>query len=242
MAMSFGDKAARVMKFMMAVRNPRIASAMAAYGFTDAELQEGWSLMNLVGRVKLDAHTPATDTSTLEQLDQWENQWFPIAAATLQRRFPAVHAQVFKNLSQTEGPAVAVSVRTFLERFDQMAAGAGAYGAEGAQAKAVLEARGLTPAVLNRARALLENVGKIATVDAVMAAQDPKALEKAENDLWAWYLEWSQVARIAVTQRVLLKQMGFLPTRRSRATEEDDVDVDPTTGVVTSPVTPAPIA
>jgi hypothetical protein len=76
-------------------------------------------------------------------------------------------------------------VRTFLERFDQMAAGASAYGAEGPQAKAVLEARGLTPAVLNRPRALLENVGKIATVDAVMTAQDPKALEKAENDLWA---------------------------------------------------------
>lgn len=242
MAMSFGDKAAHVMKFMMAVRNPRIGSAMAAYGFTDAELQEGWSLMNLVGRVKLDAHTPATDKSTLEELDQWENQWFPIASATLQRRFPAVQAQVFKNLSQTEGPAVAVSVRTFLERFDQMAAGAGAYGAEGPQAKAVLETRGLTPAVLNRARALLENIGKIATVDAVVAAQDPKALEKAENDLWAWYLEWSQVARIAVTQRVLLKQMGFLPTRRSRATEEDDVDVDPTTGVITPPVTPAPTA
>ncbi|MBX3215701.1 MAG: hypothetical protein KF850_26925, partial [Labilithrix sp.] len=170
---------------------------MATYGFTDAELQEGWSLMNLVGRVKLDAHTPAADTSTLEQLDQWENQWFPIASATLQRRFPAVHAQVFKNLSQTDGPAVAVSVRTFLERFDQMAAGAGAYGAEGAQAKALLETRGLMPSVLNQARGLLETIGKIATVDAVMAAQDPKALEKAESDLWAWYLEWSQIARIA---------------------------------------------
>jgi len=242
MAMSFGDKAARVMKFMMAVRNPRIASAMAAYGFSDAELQEGWSLMNLVGRVKLDAHTPAADTSTIEQLDQWENQWFPIVSATLQRRFPAVHAQVFKNLSQTEGPAVAVSVRTFLERYDQMGAGSGSYGAEGPQAKAVLEARGLTPAVLNQARGYLENVSKVATVDAVMAAQDPKALEKAENDLWAWYLEWSQIARIAVTQRVLLKQMGFLPPRKSKATEEDDVDVDPVTGVITTPVTPAPNA
>lgn len=53
------------------------------------------------------------------------------------------------------------------------------------------------PSVLNQARGLLETIGKIATVDAVMAAQDPKALEKAESDLWAWYLEWSQIARIA---------------------------------------------
>ena len=238
MALPVGEKAARVMKFLMGMRNPRIASPMAAFGFKDADLQEGWTLLNAVGRVKLDVSTPGADTSTLEKLDTWENRWFPIAAATLERRFPAVHAQVFKNLSQTEGPAVAVSVRTFVERFDQMAAGAGAYGAEGPKAKTVLETRGLTPAVLNEARSSLETLGKVQTVDAAMAAQDPKVLEKAENDLWAWYLEWSQIARVAVTQRVLLKQMGFLPTRRSKATEEDDVDVDPTTGVITTPVTP----
>jgi len=240
MPMSFGDKAARVMKFMMALRNPRIASAMAAFGFTDADLQEGWTLMNTVGRVKLDASGFGSDTSTLEKLDAWENRWFPILSATLERRFPAVHAQLFKNLSQTEGPAVVVSVRTLLERHDQMAAGAGAYGAEGVQAKAVLEARGFTQTVINDARALLESVGKVATVDAATVAQDPKAREKAENDLWGWYLEWSQIARSAVTQRVLLRQMGFLPTRRSKAEEEDDVDVDPVTGVITTPVTPAP--
>ena len=245
MPMSFGDKAARVMKFMMALRNPRIASAMAAFGFSNADLQEGWDLMNSVGRVKLDASGLGSDMSTLEKLDAWENRWFPIAAATLERRSPAVHAQLFKNLSQTEGPAVVVSVRTFIERFDQMAAGAGAYGAEGAQAKAVLEARGLTQTVLNDARALLESIGKVASVDAATAAQDPKAREKAENDLWGWYLEWSQIARSAVTQRVLLRQMGFLPTRKSKATDdEDDIDgdVDPTTGVITTPVAPAPNA
>jgi hypothetical protein len=225
----------------MGMRNPRIASAMTAYGFKDADLQEGWTLLNAVGRVKLDAHATATDSNTIGKLDAWENRWFPIATATLERRFPAVHAQVFKNLSQTEGPAVAVSVRTFIERFDQMAAGAGSYGAEGTQAKAVLESRGLTQAVLNEARGLLEVVGKIATVDAATAARDPRALEKAETDLWAWYLEWSQIARVAVTQRVLLRQMGFLPTHKSKPSDdEDDTDVDPTTGVITTPVAPSP--
>jgi len=240
MALPVGEKAARVMKLLMGLRNPRIASAMAAYGFTEADLQEGWTLLNAVGRVKLDAHTPAADTSTLLKLDEWENRWFPIAAATLERRFPAVYAQIFKNLSQTEGPGVAVSVRTLVERFDQMAAGSGAYGAEGPRAAAVLEARGLTPAVLNQARSLLETLGKVQTVDATMAAQDPQALEKAENDVWAWYLEWSQIARVAVTQRVLLKQMGFLPTRRSKATEEDDGESDPMTGAITTPVATTP--
>jgi hypothetical protein len=242
MAMPLGEKGARVLKFLMGMRNPRIASSMTAFGFTDADLQEGWTLLNAVGRVKLDAHAPAADSSTIEKLDAWENRWFPIAAATLERRFPTVHAQVFKNLSQTEGPGVAVSVRTFVERFDQMASGAGAYGAEGTQAKAVLESRGLTQTVLNEARGLLETVGKIATINPA-TVQDPKVLEKAENDLWAWYLEWSQIARVAVTQRVLLRQMGFLPTtRKAKPTDDDDVDVDPTTGVITTPVARPPHA
>lgn len=238
MAMPLGEKGARVLKFLMGMRNPRIASAMTAYGFTDAELQEGWSLLHAVGRVKLDAHATGADASTIQKLDAWENRWFPIAAATLERRFPGVHAQVFKNLSQTEGPAVAVSVRTFIDRYDQMASGTGGYGAEGKQAKAVLETRGLTQAVINEARGLLETVGKIATVNPA-TVQDPKVLEKAENDLWAWYLEWSQIARVAVTQRVLLRQMGFLPTRKSRG-DEDETDVDPTPGVITTPVAPSP--
>ena len=33
--------------------------------------------------------------------------------------------------------------------------------------------------------------------------------KKAEDALWTWYLDWSQVARTAVTQRVLLRQLGF---------------------------------
>ncbi|WP_169927600.1 hypothetical protein [Labilithrix luteola] len=240
--MPLGDKAARVLKLMMGMRSPRIASAMAAYGFKDSDLQEGWALLHAVGRVKLDANgTPATDTSTLTELDAWENRWFPIASATLERRFPAVHAQIFKNLSQTEGPAVAVSVRTFLERFDQMAQGIGSYGAEGKQAKDVLVSRGLTDTILNDARALLENVGKIAVSKEPAAPQDPKAIEKAENELWAWYLEWSQIARIAVTQRALLKQLGFVSNRAKSHAVDDGEETDdevPVAGGLAKPAIP----
>lgn len=238
--MTLGDKASRVLKMLIGMRTPRIASAMQAYGFTDADLQEGWSLLQTVSRTKLDA-TKSTSLSvgTLEELDAWENRWFPIAAATVERRFPAVHAQLFKNLSQTQGPAVAISVRTFLERYDQMVAGAGAYGAEGKAAKAVLEARGLTDAVVNDARALLESVGKVAPAPSATTVEaEQKQLEKAEADLWAWYLEWSAIARVAVKQRVLLKQMGFVATRTKGDTEEPSDDegahdtVDPVTGVI----------
>lgn len=243
--MSVGDKASRVLKMLIGMRAPRVAAAMAVYGFSDAELQEGWQLLQDVSRVKLDASSGgAMSAGTLAELDGWENRWFPIAEATLSRRFPAVHAQIFKNLSQQSGAAVAVSVRTFVERFDLMAAGAGSYGAEGTAAKAVLEARGLTADVVNQARGLLETVGKVVTLTGPTIDDERKKLEKAEADLWAWYLEWSQIARVAITQRGVLRQMGLVTARSAKATEDGDegegdeegeaerVVVDPTTGII----------
>ncbi len=201
---------------LIGMRTPRVAAAMQAYGFTDADLQEGWTLLQTVSRTKLDTTKGGSlSLGTLDQLDAWENRWFPVAAATLERRFPAVHAQLFKNLSQTQGPAVAIRVRTFVERYE--------------------------------ARALLETVGKVAPApSAATLDAEQKQFENAEADLWAWYLEWSAIARVAVTQRALLEQMGFVSTRAKGSAEEpadegDGEDVrGPITGVIrkTSPTTP----
>jgi hypothetical protein len=91
----------------------------------------------------------------------------------------------------------------------------------------VLAARGLTPAVINGARALLETVGTIAPHDDIASIeQDQEQLAKSETALWAWYLEWSQIARIAVTQRALLKQMGFVVTHAKA-----DNTADPGNGI-----------
>jgi hypothetical protein len=48
-------------------------------------------------------------------------------------------------------------------------------------------------------------------------------LERAENDLWDWYLEWSQIARTTITGRQLLRTLGFL-TMTSSSSGKDDVD------------------
>jgi hypothetical protein len=252
--MTLSDKASRVLKMLIGMRTPRVASAMQAYGLTDADLQEGWTLLQNVSRTKLDnTKSGSLSIGTLDHLDAWENRWFPVAAATVERRFPAVHAQLFKNLSQTQGPGVAITVRTFVERYDEMVAGAGTYGAEGTAAKAVLEARGLTSAVVDAARALLETVGKVETAPCGATLEDEqKRSEKAEADLWAWYLEWSAIARVAISQRALLKQMGFVSTRaKGSAAEpaEDDDEQDvvaPITGVIqkmspTTPITTKPV-
>jgi len=225
--LTLGDKAMRVLKMLMGMRNSHVAAAMAAHGFTDAELHEGWTLLRGVSRERLDAVTASGDPSLIDRLDAWENRWFPIAGATLERRFPAVHAQVFNKLSQTSGVAVAISVGTFVARYDEMASGAGSYGEEGIAAKEVLANRGLTTAVIDDARAMLASVASIDPRSEVTTLEaDAAELAKAEERLWGWYLEWSQIARVAVTQRPLLKEMGFRAMRAKAAAVVLDATVD----------------
>ena len=55
-----------------------------------------------------------------------------------------------------------------------------------------------------------------------MAAPTEEDLAAAEADLWAWYKEWSGIARVVVTERNLLRKMGFLGTRRASGEEGDE--------------------
>ncbi len=232
--LTIGQKAERVLKLLIALRNPRIAAALARHGFANADLDEGWALLRNVTRTRLDVaeEPPNTDPDALGALDAWENQWFVIADATLKRHAPEIHARVFRNLSQTEGMAVIVSVGTFLERFEPIdkTEAEGGFGQAGKEARKLLSQRGLTKKVVDEAKALL---GKLRKVDGPLpdlekiAAED-ESFEKAEGALWAWYLEWSAIARKAVTHRGLLRQLGFLRTTASGKDVEvtdDEADV-----------------
>jgi hypothetical protein len=218
------------------LRNARVAAAMTAHGFGDADLEEGWTLLKHLSRDKLGFFKPQT-SNLIDEIDAWENKWFPIASATLERRFPVLAEKLFANLPQSTRPAVIVGVQTFVERFDEMVAGGGSYGTEGAAAVAVLAARGLTAAVVDEARALLDTARRIETHAAVATMeQDQQQLAKAEEALWAWYLEWSQIARIAITQRGLLRQMGFIQGQASGKGDEEIVDE--TANGITPPAAP----
>jgi hypothetical protein len=87
----------------------------------------------------------------------------------------------------------------------------------------VLETRGLSAAVLDEARELLDVFSKMSPPRDVSTLEaEQKQLADAEARLWGWYREWSQIARIAVTQRGLLKQMGFASGRARPSAEEAD--------------------
>ena len=241
MRLSLGDKTFRAIRFLFGLRNPRIATALAGYGFKQQDRDEGWALINALGKGKL-AVLPAEprDIETLLKLDAWENQWFPIALATFERRFPALSARFFLNLTQTEGPGVAISVRTFVDRYEELGAGSEKFGAEAAKALELLVNRGVTAAVVAEAKTLLTALTQVASPEVPPSFEEQEEeLAKAEAAMWEWYLEWSQIARVAIKQRGLLKELGFLNTRKGG---EEETEADPVTPTTTPATTTPPAA
>jgi hypothetical protein len=223
--LTIGDKAQRVLKLLYGLRDRRVAEALALYGFTEADRDQGWVLLQSLAQGKLLAHASTMNPKLYEQLDDWENRWYPIASASLKARFPKAHAWLFLNLQQTSGLETVISVGTLVERIEKLADAAGD---EGPKAKALLEQRGLNAATLNEAKALLAKVKVTAEPNALATAVTPEQQAQSEAALWAWYLEWSEIARVVIRDKRLLRELGFQPVKRAKTndaqTEDDDED------------------
>lgn len=217
--LTIGQKAERVLKLLMGLRSPRVAAALATHGFTEDDLKEGWQKLAALTRQRLNVKVAVDDPRMIEELDAFENKWFPIARVSLERHYPELAAELFLNLPQTEGVEVAVSVRTFLERLEQLHEGAGPFGPTGPEAHGLLQRRGLTTERIAQAQQMLERLGTFH--EEPQPDPTPEEQTVAEQDLWSWYLEWGGIARVALSDRRLLKSLGFLQTRRSRGDEED---------------------
>jgi hypothetical protein len=221
---------------LLGLRWHAIAVTLEAFGLSPPELQHGWSLFADVVRTKLSSGD-AKGSAIVNELDAWENLWFPVASASLKGRHPEVHAMVFKNLTQSSGISVIMGVRIFLERIDGLhrPVTEGGIGAQASEVLALLASRGLTAAKLGDAHALIERLGRI---EPEVGGAEPTTAEQdaAEKAMWAWYLEWSEIARAVITSRRQLRMLGFLKTARGEVIEDPDAtdtDTDPN-----APVTP----
>lgn len=234
MAMTIGQKAERVLRFIMGVRHPRVARLLAAHGLTDETLEEGWRLLQGLteNRVPSRRGQPARSPELVEALDAWENRWLPIAQATLARHEPAVAEWMFENLSQQHGPEVALSVHLFTTRVRQLEQGVDQLGEAAGRARALLVERGLSEDELAHAERLLERLGDIAAAPPPPPGPTPEEQKAAEDAMWAWYLEWSAIARAVIRDGNLLRALGFGSRRRTSADpdtddETDDLDDEP---------------
>ncbi len=216
--MTRGQKSGRVLQFLGAVSKPRAASALVAHGFSQKDLDEGWRLLRELCGSQLNTTFPKPkDPSLIDRLDDWENKWFPIASATLNRHYPEIHEAIFLNLSQTTGIEVALSVGTFLERLAALEQGKLP---NGKQARKLLVQRGLSAETVQEAKRLIEQIGSIQEQPTIVGRSKEEE-QAAEDAMWSWYLEWAQIARIAIHDRRVLRSLGFLQSQ-SRPSPETD--------------------
>lgn len=223
---TIGQRAVRVLVFLMGLRNEDVARMLRASGMTAEDVDDGWARLQALTRGRLDFVAAPTepDPKLLMLLDTWENRWFPVVSATLRARFPAAYAKVFNNLTQAEGIEVMISVRTLLTRFGELTAAE-----QRDEVRALLEKRGFTPQVIAEGNELVASLSTFASPREAPSNIDAVEEAARETALWDWYLEWSSIARAAIRDRRALRALGFLVDRGGVLVEpNDDTEVDPT--------------
>ena len=199
---------ARVVTFMMGLTDPRIATALRPHGLTDRELRHAHQLLlRAMGTTLPPAH-PTFDRATLVRaLDDWENTWLHVADVVLGIHFPQIHTELFLNVTRQSDTTVILTVDTFLRRLEALSQRTNDEPGV-AEALALLHTRGLTPARIDTAQDLLDQLRT------VLHAHEPNDGGRAERDgatraLWTWFKEWSALARTAVRDKGQLRALGF---------------------------------
>src|SRR5690606_29334233 len=102
----------------------------------------------------------------------------------------------------------------------------------GPRARDELRARGLTDEIVAEAQSHVESLTEW-TEPEEEDADTKKEREESEERMWNWYKEWSTIARIAVTDRRLLRSLGYLKRSR-RGSDLDEDSAEPTEVIVTA--------
>ncbi|PID38357.1 MAG: hypothetical protein CSA24_00185 [Deltaproteobacteria bacterium] len=226
MALELNSKIKRTVTFLIAFGDRRVMSAMQKTGFTAEELATGWKLAQTAATPWLEEAPVVDDTPTsrtaLEQLDRFENEFLPVIDASLVRRFPELHRKVIGGLSQTSGPALLLSVPKLLANIRALEQ---AQDEQSREARYLLEKRGVTDSLLAEVDALLAQASAPNTTPAPISDEDlerqREAREANVERMWAWYLEWSAIARARIQDGRVLYRLGFGRPGRPAAPDRD---------------------
>jgi hypothetical protein len=222
------ERIRRPLKFLTASAEPAIAKVLMLRGFDNAEREEGWALLDRATGRHMSLSPGQGNILTqynvnIGKLDDWENNWFDVADAALKRKAPAVREKLFKNLSKGNGIEVLLTTRTFTSRIAEMKKD---QNPDVQAAMALLVKRGLTDEVIAEATGLIKQLETAETIVEPEENSTAKAeREKAMQDLWAWFLDWSQTARTVIKNGNHQIMLGL--TTPSRSSSSDDETVDP---------------
>jgi len=207
-----------------------VRAVLEANGYTQADHEEGWSLLLKASCKESVTTAVATNVAAeaIRMLDEWDEPGFHKAHAALMRKFPAQAAFLFQDLAPTQGPSAMLGVARFLDRLDALEKSEDRKDTrdEDKHALEVLAVRGITTDERLRLRKLIE-----ATQTQPVIPMSAKKAEEIETkhmadllDLYAWYSEWTEVAHAVVDSRGHRIALGVAKRkpRKSKTDKKDD--------------------
>lgn len=220
----------RAMRFLRAIStNPYIRAALSKRGYTQELHDRGWDLMlRAAGYRKAVAPLPETPAAraALAELDAWDEPNFLVARAALEHELPEQTAFLFEGIAAAKGAGSIVSVSLLLDRLDALEKGEGrkAQKKNDQAALAKLAARGIDERERARLRELLALVRTgAAPIEAPIVDEESEATRRADYlALWAFFSEWSAIARADIHRRDHLILMGLAKRRGRKGGEGGD--------------------
>ena len=237
---------ARTMRLLVSVQSRAFVRRARREGYTAVEHRQGWSLWMLAAGAERpldhwyteDAFENPLHSSEqlrlLQEIDTFENTWFPRARAIIRRVVPRdarddFAAVFFRNLEQQSlGPNIIGAVATFLFRIEDLETTAAPHAK---LVRSTLETRGLTKAKVKNVRELLEQATQLEIEASPPRSRAGNILDgqaaqfEALSKLRDWFNDWATSFR-SVFNGAEQIQLGLTQPKRTAAADSLDEAAD----------------
>jgi hypothetical protein len=198
-------------------RNLAVFASLQRRGYDKTAHQQGWDCLQATGKTTLGGAVKEMDPEVAEavaQADARDGDLIKVINATWKRRFPAQAEFVLRGMKPSTGMEAVLNCRTIVLGLQALENGAerAPTRQQDTEALALLAKRGLGPSERKALAAIVEKATSTPETRPATPAQvaaDDEAYVRALGELWVWYDEWSEIARVEVKRRDRLMLLGL---------------------------------
>ena len=243
------ETVARALLFVAAAGTSKsIRSALAGRGYADEIHDRFWEVLHQVCQFRGAADLGGLGKDAVRQVGEVDKDTYRLGRAALKTTFQEQHDFVFEGIEAAPGIGAVVNMRMFLDRVDELESGKDRKATRKADhaGLAKMAARGITPEERQCLRGLLVLAQRALNSGAGEVEPSEPA---AYQELRAMVEEWSEVARVVITRRADLIQLGLVRRKKpAKKVQHEGVIIAPPMQVgpaaaprgLPSPSVPAP--
>jgi hypothetical protein len=197
-----------------------IRSLLLPFGFTKADLAEGWALLHdACGIVDVEDEEPSLTEAAdaVRELDAWDERGFMLVRASVTHRFPPQALFLLAGLEAQEGPEAVAGVATLLDRLDALESDPRRQETRDDDHATLdlLAKRGLGPEQRAHLQRLVAIVRRTAgTPDTSTRTEEGNQLARLSR-LRGWFDEWAEICRVVLRRPEHLIKVGLAGSRAS---------------------------